>query len=103
MWLPSKLFSASKLRDFFVWKKKNNLLKANYDFKKRKPRQKIDPIYLENGSFYIFNKNKFKKNTCRMFGNIGFYIQENYKSFQIDEKNDLIILEILMKNLSKFK
>lgn len=97
------LFSASKLRDFFVWKKKNNLLKANYDFKKRKPRQKIDPIYLENGSFYIFNKNKFKKNTCRMFGNIGFYIQENYKSFQIDEKNDLIILEILMKNLSKFK
>ena len=38
-----------------------------------------------------------------MFGNIGFYIQENYNSFQIDEKNDLIILESLMKNISKFK
>ena len=27
-----------------------------------------------------------KKSKGRMFGNIGFYIQENYKSFQIDEK-----------------
>ena len=34
------LFSASELRDFCM-EKKNNLLKANYDFKKRKPRQKL--------------------------------------------------------------
>ena len=96
------MFSATKIRDHFVWKKKNNYLKPNYDYKDRKPRQKIAPNYLENGSFFIFNKSKFKKNNCRMFGKIGIYVQDSYKSFQIDEKEDLIILESIMKNIRKF-
>jgi len=93
------LFSATEIKDFFVWKKKGKNLKPNYNFKLRKPRQKISPNYLENGSFFIFDKDKYKKNKCRMFGKIGFFIQENYKSFQLDEKDDLIIIESIIKNL----
>lgn len=93
------LFSATEIKDFFVWKKKGKNLKPNYNYKLRKPRQKITPNYLENGSFFIFDKNKFKRNKCRMFGKKGFFIQENYKSFQLDEKDDLIIIESIIKNL----
>ena len=93
------LFSATEIKDFFVWKKKNKHLKPNYNYKLRKPRQKISPNYLENGSFFIFDKDKYKKNKCRMFGKIGFFIQENYKSFQLDEKDDLIIIESIIQNL----
>ncbi len=32
-----------------------------------------------------------------MFGYIGTYIQANYKSYQIDEPDDIFIIESLMK------
>ncbi len=91
------LFSSSIIKDFFVWKKKGKKLSSNYNYKKRKPRQSIDPFFLENGSFFIFNKSKFKKFRSRMFGYIGTYIQANYKSYQIDEPDDIFIIESLMK------
>lgn len=92
------LFSCSIIKDFFVWKKKGKKLVPNYDYNKRKTRQAIDPLFLENGSFFIFNKNKFKKYKCRMFGKIGIYIQKNYKSYQLDEPDDIFIIKSLIKN-----
>jgi|TARA_B110000003_G_C16639624_1_gene529683 CMP-N,N'-diacetyllegionaminic acid synthase len=91
------LFSSSIIKDFFVWKKNGKKLSPNYNYRNRKPRQSIDPLFLENGSFFIFNKSKFKKFKSRMFGYIGTYIQENYKSYQIDEPDDIFIIESLMK------
>ena len=86
------LFSCSVIRDFFVWKKRNKKLIANYNYKNRKTRQAIEPFFLENGSFFIFDKNKFKKHKCRIFGKIGFYTQKNYKSYQLDEPDDIFII-----------
>jgi N-acylneuraminate cytidylyltransferase len=48
------LFSSVKIKDHFIWKKNKNKLIANYNYKKRRPRQKIQDQYLENGSIYIF-------------------------------------------------
>ena len=42
-------------------KKKGRKFLANYNFKKRPRRQIIEAKFLENGSFYIFNKKKFLK------------------------------------------
>ena len=94
------LFSSSKIEDFFIWEKKKKTLKANYNFKKRPRRQEIKPKFLENGSFYIFNKNQFLKTKCRLFGKIGTYTQkEKIKSFQIDNIEDLeIINKLLIKS-----
>lgn len=92
------LFTSTKINDFFVWKKnKNNKFIANYNYKHRKPRQLIHDQYLENGSFFIFKSSKFLKNKCRLFGKIGTFILPKSKSFQIDEKEDLEILNILSK------
>jgi N-acylneuraminate cytidylyltransferase len=92
------LFTSTKIEDHFIWERKNNKLIANYTFKKRPRRQDIKPKYLENGSFYIFNKNIFIKKKCRLFGKIGTYIQnKKIKRFQIDDEEDLKIINVLFK------
>jgi N-acylneuraminate cytidylyltransferase len=92
------LFSSTAIRDFFYWEKNLKKFTPNYNYKIRKPRQKIKKKFLENGSFYIFNKNNFKIKKNRLFGKIGTYVQENYKGFQLDEIHDYYILESIMKN-----
>ena len=91
------LFTALRINDYFVWEKKGTNLKANYNYKKRPRRQNIKNKFLENGSFYIFKTKKFLKYKCRLFKKIGFYEMEKIKSFQIDDIEDLIIINKLMK------
>ncbi|MDB3890139.1 acylneuraminate cytidylyltransferase family protein [Candidatus Pelagibacter sp.] len=90
------LFSSTKIQDVNIWKYKNNKLIANYNFKKRKRRQEIINNYLENGSFYIFNANKFEKSNNRLFGKIGTYEMDKKYSFQIDDYIDLKIIKSLI-------
>lgn len=97
------LFSCSEISDYCVWELNNDKLRSLYNFKNRKPRQLIEKKYLENGSFFIFDKDKFKIKKNRFFGKIGFYVQEYYKSFQIDEPEDINIVESILKNKKIFK
>ena len=85
------------MKAFFlgVLKKK---IKSNYNLNKRPIRQKLKKTILENGSFYIFNSKLFLKYKNRLFGNIGFYLMEKYKGFQIDNLEDLYLIKLLMKN-----
>ena len=61
---------------------------------------KNSKTYLENGSFYIFNVKKFLKYNCRLFGKIGTYKIDSYKSIQVDEPDDLKIADALLKSLN---
>lgn len=92
------LFTFQKISDYFIWNTKNKKLVANYNFKKRPLRQQIITKKLENGSFYIFDKTKFLKNKCRLFGKIGCYEMSKIFSFQIDENEDIRIFQ----NFKKF-
>ncbi len=95
------LFTSSIIQDYFIWKKSNQKLSANYNYKKRKVRQKIKDQYLENGSIYIFDKNKFIKKKCRLFGKIDTFVIDSYKKFQLDEMKDKFIIESIMNRLVK--
>ena len=77
------LFSSSKISDHFIWKQNKKILKPTFDHKKRKPRQQIEEKFHENGSFYIFNKGKFKINKRRFFGKIGTLLKKNMKAFSL--------------------
>ncbi len=94
------LFSAEPIKDYFIWEKfkDNNFKPMNYSIKKRSMRQSIKNKYHENGSFYIFKKNKFLRSKVRLFGKIGVYKMDKFKSIQIDENPDIKIAKILMKN-----
>ena len=92
------LFSAHETFDTNLWEKKGSKFLANYDYLNRKPRQKNNPKYLENGSFYIFKKNLFYKHKNRLFGKIEYYKQDKKSSMQIDDKEDFEIISKFFKN-----
>jgi len=93
------LFSVSEIEDFFMWKiDHNNIpISLNYDFKNRKRRQLIDNKYLENGSFYLFKPRVLKSYSNRLGGKIELFIMEKHKMFQIDNKEDIKLCEVIMK------
>ena len=91
------LLSVNVLKDFFIWHEKDlKFVSENYDFQNRKRRQLISSKYHENGSFYIFKPEILKTFKNRLGGKIGYYIMEEYKSFQIDEIEDIKLCEIIM-------
>lgn len=95
----NSMFSADKIRDYFIWEKNNQKINPlNYSLNKRPPRQIINEKFHENGSFYIFEKKGFLKNKIRVFDKIGIYEMKQYKSLQIDEPEDIKLAEVIMKN-----
>ena len=91
------MFSGAEIGDFFIWEKQKKLFKSlNYDYKNRKRRQTIKPQYVENGSFYIFTPKSIKKFNNQLGGKIGITLMEFWKSFEIDNKNDIKFCETLM-------
>lgn len=83
---------------FFSWILKNKKIKSNYNYLNRPLRQIMDDLMIENGSFYIFKTKKFRKFKNRIFGKIGFFQQNIFSSFQIDNNEDLYLLKTLMKS-----
>jgi len=90
------LFTASVENDICLW---NNKKSITYDYKNRSRRQDREKLYLENGSFYIFKKETFKKYKNRLGGRIGIYKMPKWKSFEIDKYEDIDICEYFMKRI----
>ena len=89
------------IRDHFIWKEDNGkLISTTYDYKTRLPRQKIKPTFLENGSIYVLKTSVLLENNNRLGGKIVNYPMDPWKSFQIDEVEDIEICEYYMnKNI----
>jgi YrbI family 3-deoxy-D-manno-octulosonate 8-phosphate phosphatase len=93
----------------FFWNFKGKSI--NYDFINRPRRQDFDGQYMENGSFYINKIRSILFSNNRLSGNIGFYEMPEYTGFEIDEPDDWIIVEALLRkhyvsksqNFMKFK
>ena len=99
------MFSACEAQDFFVWQEREEKLSSiTYDHHSRSLRQHIRGLLLENGSFYIFKKKGFLTNNNRLFGNIGYYLMDSWKRYEIDEPDDLEICAALYnKRMKKWK
>ena len=69
----------------------------NYDYKNRPRRQNFAGIFMENGAFYINSVSNIKKFKNRLSGKIGIYEMPEYTATEIDEPDDWVILENLMK------
>ena len=92
------LFSMTILDDYCLWKRgKNGLESFTYDYKSRGRRQEREPLYLENGSLYVFSKELFIKEKNRLGGNIGMYEMPIECSYEIDTEQDLKICEQIME------
>ncbi len=78
----------------FLWKDGKPL---NYDIYNRPRRQDFEGELMENGAFYISSVLNIKSSSNRISGNIGIYKMPAYTSVEIDEEEDWIVAESLMK------
>lgn len=79
----------------FFWKDTGETL--NYDYKNRPRRQDFDGLLMENGAFYINKIANILSDKNRLSGKISIYEMEEFTSVEIDEEEDWIIAEQLMK------
>ena len=92
------ILSVVEIEDFFIWgkDKENKIQSLNYDYKNRKRRQVIDKNYLENGSFYLFKPEVLRTYNNRLGGKISVSVMDKFKMFQIDNRQDLKLCEVIM-------
>ena len=69
----------------------------NYEYMNRPRRQNFDGMFMENGAFYINSVANIKKFRNRLSGKIGIYEMPEYTATEIDEPDDWIVLENLMR------
>lgn len=92
------LFSATVLEDCCIWHKSAGKLKSlTFDYRKRSRRQERKPLYLENGSVYVFKPEILHRCHNRMGGRIAIFFMPFWKSYEIDKKEDIEICEYFMK------
>ena len=78
----------------FSWKDGKAL---NYDIYNRPRRQDFKGTMIENGAFYISSVSAIKETKNRISGAIGVYQMPEYTYTEIDEHEDWIVAESLMK------
>ncbi len=69
----------------------------NYDYSNRPRRQDFEGMLMENGAFYINKVGNILESGNRLSGQIGIYEMPEYTATEIDEPDDWIILENLMR------
>ena len=94
----NSLFASTDMH-VLIWKEtKNKIYPFNHDYKNRKRRQDSAPLYTENGSFYITEKNLYKNKNCRLGGRIETYVMENWSIFEVDHVKDIKIIELILSS-----
>lgn len=84
------------VRNFrFFWNEDGTSM--NYDYMNRPRRQNFKGMLMENGAFYINTVKNILVNGNRLGGKIGIYEMPEYTATEIDEPDDWIILENLMR------
>jgi len=83
----------------FLWNDNNEPI--NYHFEKRPRRQDFNGVLIENGAFYINSVSNIISSKNRLSGKISIYEMEEYKYVEIDEENDWVIAESLMRKHTK--
>lgn len=82
----------------FIWKCEKDVVQpSNYDVYHRPRRQDFDGYLMENGAFYITSKEALLKTGNRISGNIRAHLMAEETAIEIDEPNDFIIVEDLLR------
>ncbi|OUO78740.1 acylneuraminate cytidylyltransferase [Bacteroides sp. An269] len=87
----------------FFWNEDGTSM--NYDYRNRPRRQNFSGMLMENGAFYINKVRNILESGNRLSGHIGIYEMPEYTATEIDEPDDWVVLENLMRKhvLSKRK
>lgn len=91
------LFSAAIPEDMLLWGTRKRLESLNYDFRKRgRSQDREKDIIIETGGFYIFSRELFERENCRLGGKIGYIEVPFWTSFEVDTPEDRSNISKLM-------
>ncbi len=79
----------------FFWNEDGSSM--NYDYLNRPRRQNFSGMLMENGAFYINSIANILSNRNRLGGKIGIYEMPEYTATEIDEPDDWIFMDKLMR------
>lgn len=84
----------------FHWAENENgfIVPTNYDVFHRPRRQEFEGYLVENGAFFITSRRALLESGNRVSGNIRAYEMDGASYFEIDEPNDWVIIENLLKS-----
>ncbi len=84
----------------FCWKTndKGLAMPDNYDIFARPRRQEFEGYLVENGAFYITDRDSLLQSKCRLSGNIRVYEMDESSYFEIDEPGDWLVIEQQLRN-----
>ena len=88
------LLSCARMKRFF-WSEEGKSI--NYDYRNRPLRQNFDGILMENGAFYINSVENILHDKNRLSGKIGIHEMAEHTAVDIDEEEDWINAEKIMK------
>ena len=88
------LLSCSRLKRF-LWDESGKPL--NYQYQLRPRRQDFSGTMMENGAFYVNSVGNIKSSKNRLSGNIGIHEMPAFASLELDEEDDWLQGEYLMK------
>ena len=91
------LLSCVRTKRFF-WTEDGESI--NYDYRNRPRRQEFDGLMMENGAFYINRVENILRDKNRLSGKIAVYEMPEFTSVEIDEPEDWVIAESIMKKHS---
>lgn len=92
------LFSDAVLDDFCAWHEDDGVLKGKtFDPFNRGRRQDRKPLYLENGSIYVFKPSLLREKGNRLGGKIARYSMPYWKSFEIDTVENIELCEYFFR------
>lgn len=83
----------------FFWSPDGKSL--NYDYRARPRRQEFDGLLMENGACYINSVENILRDKNRLSGKIFPYEMPEYTAIEIDEPDDFILLEKLMRKYQR--
>lgn len=93
------VFSAVATGDLCAWQRKEQGLQpVTYTSGVRLPRQKNDPLYIENGSIYVCDWEGMITHKNRMVGKIEICVFPSWKVYEIDEHENLIVCGALFNH-----
>jgi CMP-N-acetylneuraminic acid synthetase len=91
---PDSLLSCARMK-IFLWSPEGKPI--NYDYNNRPRRQEIEGELMENGAFYISTVGNIRTSKNRLSGKIAIYEMPAYSALDIDDHDDWLIGEMLMK------
>jgi CMP-N,N'-diacetyllegionaminic acid synthase len=91
------LFSGVRIDDICLWRGQDLPKPVNYEPGNRGRRQELKPQFVENGSLYMFTLGGLRRSGSRLHGRIGVSPMPKWTIHEVDEPEDLVLCEALMK------